>query len=116
MDELDETPNELLVSRSEGDAEQLLVYARDAVLRGVRLDDVPAERTVLGRVVQHGDFRLTVAFQVAEQLIGREERCRPLAVWQRVGRSDPLLEGGHEGHVRFFRGSPVCVRFHGQAV
>jgi response regulator RpfG family c-di-GMP phosphodiesterase len=53
MDELDETPNELLVSRSEGDAEQLLVYARD-------LSRIVEVERAQRRLLQHA-YRQTVA-------------------------------------------------------
>ena len=53
MDELDETPNELVVSRSEGDAEQLLVYARD-------LSRIVEVERAQRRLLQHA-YRQTVA-------------------------------------------------------
>jgi response regulator RpfG family c-di-GMP phosphodiesterase len=53
MDELDETPTELLVSRSEGDAEQLLVYARD-------LSRIVEVERAQRRLLQHA-YRQTVA-------------------------------------------------------
>ena len=53
MDELDETPTELLVSSSEGDAEQLLVYARD-------LSRIVEVERAQRRLLQHA-YRQTVA-------------------------------------------------------
>jgi response regulator RpfG family c-di-GMP phosphodiesterase len=53
MDELDETPTELLVARSEGDAEQLLVYARD-------LSRIVEVERAQRRLLQHA-YRQTVA-------------------------------------------------------
>jgi response regulator RpfG family c-di-GMP phosphodiesterase len=53
MDELDETPSELVVSRSEGDAEQLLVYARD-------LSRIVEVERAQRRLLQHA-YRQTVA-------------------------------------------------------
>jgi response regulator RpfG family c-di-GMP phosphodiesterase len=53
MDELDDTPTELLVSRSEGDAEQLLVYARD-------LSRIVEAERAQRRLLQHA-YRQTVA-------------------------------------------------------
>ena len=53
MDELDETPSELVVSRSEGDAEQLLIYARD-------LSRIVEVERAQRRLLQHA-YRQTVA-------------------------------------------------------
>jgi ribonuclease P protein subunit RPR2 len=53
MDELDETLDEVLVSRSEGDAEQLLVYARD-------LSRIVEVERAQRRLLQHA-YRQTVA-------------------------------------------------------
>jgi response regulator RpfG family c-di-GMP phosphodiesterase len=52
MDELDETPTEMLVARSEGDAEQLLVYARD-------LSRIVEVERAQRRLLQHA-YRQTV--------------------------------------------------------
>jgi response regulator RpfG family c-di-GMP phosphodiesterase len=52
IDELDETPTERLVSRSEGDAEQLLVYARD-------LSRIVEVERAQRRLLQHA-YRQTV--------------------------------------------------------
>ncbi len=53
IDELDETPTERLVSRSEGDAEQLLIYARD-------LSRIVEVERAQRRLLQHA-YRQTVA-------------------------------------------------------
>jgi response regulator RpfG family c-di-GMP phosphodiesterase len=53
MDELDETPTEMLVASSEGDAEQLLVYARD-------LSRIVEVERAQRRLLQHA-YRQTVA-------------------------------------------------------
>src|SRR5258705_5948088 len=53
IDEFDETPTERLVSRSEGDAEQLLVYARD-------LSRIVEVERAQRRLLQHA-YRQTVA-------------------------------------------------------
>jgi ribonuclease P protein subunit RPR2 len=53
IDELDETPTERLVSRSEGDAEQLMIYARD-------LSRIVEVERAQRRVLQHA-YRQTVA-------------------------------------------------------
>ena len=53
IDELDETPTERLVSRSEGNAEQLMIYARD-------LSRIVEVERAQRRVLQHA-YRQTVA-------------------------------------------------------